>query len=266
MEEKILEKVLQSVGNNTPVALVTLTAVGGSTPRDSGSIMAVFDDGSSFGSIGGGKIEFTVIGEAVEALKQGKDREFSHELTPSGDLQMECGGKAKGFIKIFGIKNRLIIAGGGHVGEKVLELGKFLGFHCVVVDDRDEYESKEQLKNADEIIIADYDGAVEKLVIDANTYIVVATKSHIGDIDFAKTVLKSNCKYLGVIGSTTKHKSIRKTLVNDGFTDEQISKIYGPIGLNISSQLPEEIAMSIMSEILLVKNGGTLEHKKIKTL
>ncbi len=262
MEEQILQKILQNVKNNTPVALVTLTKVGGSTPRDPGSIMAVFNDGSTFGSIGGGKIELEVTKEALEALKNGRDRSFSHELTPQGDLKMECGGSAKGYIKIFGIKNRLIIAGGGHVGEKVLELGKFLGFHCVVVDDRDEYKNKEQLKNADEIIISNYQEAIKKLTIDANTYIVVATKSHLDDIAFAKTVLNSNSKYLGVIGSSRKHKTIKKTLTDGGFTSEQIEKIYGPIGLNISNQLPEEIAFSIMSEILLVKNGGTPEHMK----
>lgn len=263
MEEQIVAKVLESVQNNTPIALVTLTAVGGSTPRDSGSIMAVFQDGTSIGSIGGGKIEYTVIGEAVEALKLGKDAHFSHELTPNGDLKMQCGGFAKGYIKIFGAKNRLIIVGGGHVGEKVLELGKFLGFYCIVVDDRDEYKGKEGLKCADEIVITQYNSAVKELYIDANTYIVVATKSHISDIDFARTVLKSKCKYLGVIGSLTKHKSIKQTLLSDGFTKEEIGKIYGPIGLNISNQLPEEIAVSIISEILLVKNSGTLEHKSI---
>ncbi len=262
MEEQILQEVLQSVSKNIPVALVTLTGVGGSTPRDAGSIMAVFNDGKTLGSIGGGKIEFEVTKEALEALKEGKDRNFSHSLTPSGDLQMECGGSAQGYIKIFGVKNKLIIAGGGHVGEQVLELGKFLGFHCIVVDDRNSYADRQSLKNADELIISSYEQAIKKLTIDANTYIVVATKSHLDDIAFAKTVLNSNCKYLGVIGSSRKHKSIRKTLLEDGFTKEEIQKIYGPIGLNISNQLPQEIALSIMAEILLVKNGGKLAHMK----
>ncbi len=262
MEEEILQKVIENINANIPVALVTLTAVGGSTPRDPGSIMAVFKDGSSIGSIGGGKIEYTVIAEALEALQKGENRSFSHELTPSGDLKMECGGSAKGYIKVFGIKNKLIIAGGGHVGEKVLELGKFLGFHCIVVDDRKEFEEKQSLKSADELIISDFSKATQKINIDSNTYIVVATKSHIDDIAFAKTVLNSNCKYLGVIGSSRKHKSIKKSLLEDGFSQESISKMYGPIGLNISSQLPEEIALSIMSEILLVKNGGSGEHRK----
>ncbi len=262
MEEQVLQKVLQSVNENRPVALVTLTEVNGSTPRDSGSIMAVFKDGSSIGSIGGGKVEFTVTNEAIEALAEGKDRTFSHSLTPSGDLKMECGGNAKGYIKIFGIKNRLIIAGGGHVGQKVLELGKFLGFYCVVVDDRSDYKDKESLKIADEVIIDSYEKAIEKLQVDANTYIVVATKSHLDDVMFAKTVMRSSCKYLGVIGSLRKHKSIKKTLISDGFSENDISKIYGPIGLNISNQLPEEIAVSILSEILLIKNDGKLQHMK----
>ncbi len=262
MEEQILQKVLECVKANEPVALVTLTQVNGSTPRDSGSIMAVFNDGNSIGSIGGGKIEFAVVHEALQALKSGQDRKFSHELTPNGDLKMECGGSAKGYIKIFGIKNRLIIAGGGHVGQKVLELGKFLGFYCIVVDDRAEYSNKEELKIADELIIDSYSEVTKNIQIDEHTYIVVATKSHLDDIDFTKTILNSPCKYLGVIGSARKHKSIKKTLISDGFSEEQISKMYGPIGLNISNQLPEEIAFSILSEILLVKNSGKLEHMK----
>lgn len=261
MEEEILKKIIGKVENNIPVALVTLTEVGGSTPRDAGSMMVVFADGNSFGSIGGGRIELVVIQEAVEALKNQKDVVFSHELTPAGDLHMECGGKVKGYIKILGAKRQLIIAGGGHVGKKVLSLGKFLGFHCVVIDNRSEY--REKLKEADKVIIADYDKATAELIIDKNTYIVVATSGHLGDIEFVKTVLKSDCRYLGVVGSLKKHKSINRTLLNAGFSDEEIGKIYGPIGLDISNQLPEEIAMSIMSEILLIKNRGNLRHKKI---
>ncbi len=262
MEEEILQKILEYAKQNIPVALVTLTDVGGSTPRDPGSIMAVFEDGSSIGSIGGGKIEHTVVQEAVEAIKNGVSRSFSHKLTPTGDLKMECGGSAEGFIKVFALKNKLIIAGGGHVGEKVLELGKFLGFSCTMIDDREEFAGKESLKKADKLIISNYDEAIKDLRIDANTYIVVATKSHLDDVAFAKTVLRENYKYLGVIGSARKHKSIRKMLLDGGFSEAELAKMYGPIGLNISNQLPEEIALSIMAEILLVKNGKTLKHMK----
>ena len=101
MEELILKKILQNLEDHKKVALVTLTDVGGSTPRDTGSLMLVWENGETYGSIGGGKVEYFVTGEAVEALKQNTDRNFEHSLMPDGDLEMQCGGTVKGFIKIF---------------------------------------------------------------------------------------------------------------------------------------------------------------------
>ncbi len=262
MDGKILKELLEIVENNGKAALVTLTEIKGSTPRDEGSLMLVKENGSISGSIGGGKIEYTVIQEAVEAIKENRSRVFEHSLTPEGDLHMQCGGEAKGFIKVFSPEKKLIIAGGGHVGEKVLELAIFLGFRCEVVDDREEYRYKESLQKADRIVIAPYEKAIEELNINEETYIVIATKGHSGDLEFVKAALRTEAKYIGLIGSKVKHAFIKKSLEDAGFTNEQRDKIYGPIGLDISNQHPEEIAVSIMSEILLLKNGGTLNHRK----
>lgn len=263
MEELILRRILKSLENSQKTALVTVTEVGGSTPRDAGSLMLVWENGETFGSIGGGKIEYYVIDEAVEALKIGTEKMFEHSLTPKGDLEMQCGGTAKGFIKIFKPKNKIIIAGGGHVGEKVLELANFLGFRCEVVDDREEYADKESLKLADELVIKSFDKALDEMNVDENTYIVITTKSHVTDIVFVKKAIKTKAKYIGLIGSRTKQIFVRETLAKDGFTDEEIKKIYGPMGIDIANQMPEEIAMSILSEILLVKNNASLEHRKL---
>lgn len=262
MDELILKKILETLDRNEKVALVTLTNIKGSTPRDEGSLMLVWEDGKILGSIGGGKIEYTVIQESIQAIKEGKSREFDHSLTPNGDLQMQCGGEARGFIRVFNPEKNLIIVGGGHVGEKVLELATFLGFKCTVVDDREEYKNKESLQKAHEIIIAPYENAIDQVKITDETYIVIATKGHMGDFEFVKSALQTNAKYVGLIGSKVKHVFIKKSLKEEGFSDEQISKIYGPIGLDISNQLPEEIAVSIMSEILLIKNKGSLNHRK----
>ena len=153
MEELILKKILESIENHKKVALVTLTDVGGSTPRDTGSLMLVWEDRETYGSIGGGKVEYFVTDEAAEALKQNEDRNFEHSLTPDGDLEMQCGGTVKGFIKIFRPNEKIVIAGGGHVGEKVLELAKFLGFNCEVIDDREDYIDKPSLQKADKIMV-----------------------------------------------------------------------------------------------------------------
>ena len=262
MDEIILKKILDSLDKNEKVALVTLTEIRGSTPRDEGSLMLVWKDGKSFGSIGGGKIEYTVIKEAIEALNAEKSRSFEHSLTPEGDLEMQCGGEAKGFIRVFIPEKRLIIAGGGHVGEKVLELANFLGFKCTIIDDREEYKTKESLQKAYKIIISPYKDALNQLTITKDTYIVIATRGHAGDLDFVKDALKTDAKYIGLIGSRVKHVFIRNSLREEGFSDEEIDKIYGPVGLDIANQLPEEIAVSIMSEILLIKNNGSLEHRK----
>ncbi len=263
MEELILKRILKSLENGQKTALVTVTEVGGSTPRDAGSLMLVWENGETFGSIGGGKIEYYVIDEALEALKTETEKMFEHSLTPKGDLEMQCGGMAKGFIKIFKPKNKIIIAGGGHVGEKVLELANFLGFRCEVVDDREEYADKESLKLADELVIKSFDKALDEMNVDENTYIVITTKSHVTDIVFVKKAIKTKAKYIGLIGSRTKQIFVRETLAKDGFTDEEIKKIYGPMGIDIANQMPEEIAVSILSEILLVKNNASLEHRKL---
>ncbi len=262
MEERILKEIITILEREERVALVTLTEIKGSTPRDEGSLMLVREDGSISGSIGGGKIEYTVIQEAIESIKKNKSRAFEHSLTPEGDLKMQCGGEAKGFIKVFSPEKKLIIAGGGHVGEKVLELATFLGFKCEIVDDREGYENKESLKKASKIIISPYENAIEKLKITSETYIVIATKGHAGDLEFVKAALKTDAKYIGLIGSKVKHVFIKGSLKEAGYSKEEISKIYGPVGLDISNQLPEEIAVSIMSEILLIKNNGSLNHRK----
>lgn len=264
MEEKILKAVYEALGKNESLALVTLTEVKGSTPRDAGSIMAVYSDGSILGSIGGGPMEYEVIKEALDAINKGESKEFNHALTPQGEFKAQCGGYAKGYIKVFKAKNKLIIAGGGHIGRKLLELGKFLGFYCILVDDRENYKSEKSLQIADEIVICNYSNINDFVKIDENSYIVVITQNCYCDFDCVKNILDKNFKYLGIIGSKSKQKFIKDNLKDNGFNDVLIDKIYGPIGLDISNQLPEEIAFSILSEILLIKNNGNLKHKKTK--
>lgn len=107
MDELILKKVFDTLKEDKKVALVTLTEIAGSTPRDEGSLMVVWENGEIFGSIGGGKIEYTVIQESIEAIKENKSRTFSHSLTPNGDLKMQCGGGSKGIYKNFCTRKKI---------------------------------------------------------------------------------------------------------------------------------------------------------------
>ena len=250
MENKIIEKVLESISNNTKVALVTLTDVSGSTPTDDGNIMAVWETGKTFGTIGGGKLEYQVIKDTIEALQKGKNKKFSYSLMSDGDLKMKCGGNAEGFIKVFIPKNNILMIGGGHIGESIVHLSKFLNFQVTVVDDREDYANKTSLQEADKIIISDYSNFIDKVKIDSNTFVVIATKDHAGDQDALEQTIKTEAKYIGVIGSNNK----------TAFLKEDFKRVYAPVGLNISNQDPKEIALSIMSEILLIKNSKELKH------
>lgn len=263
MENKIIEKLLDSISNNERVALVTLTDVNGSTPTDEGSIMLVWESGKTFGTIGGGKLEYQVIKDSIEALKNGKNQKFSYSLMPEGNLKMRCGGMADGFIKVFVPKNKILMIGGGHIGENIVHLSKFLNFYITIVDDREDYVNKPSLQEAGKIIISDYSNFIEKVDIDSNTFVVIATKDHAGDQIALEQTIKTEAKYIGVIGSNNKTNFLKGELLKKGYNENEFEKVYAPVGINISNQEPKEIAFSIISEILLIKNSKKLKHMDI---
>lgn len=261
MEEKILLKIYESLDRGERVAMAVLTQDTGSTPRKSGSIMAVWKDGRIFGSVGGGKVEYAIIQKAVECIESMEDSSFELKLNEQG-LGMQCGGEVKGYIKVFYPRTKLIIAGGGHIGEKLYEIAKVLGFYIVIMDDREEFANSERFKNADEIIVGDIGENLKKYEIRNQDYVVIVTRGHMQDKDALKAVAGRGAAYVGVIGSTRKLRFIMKELIEEGISKEELQKAYAPLGLNIATRLPEEIALGILSEILLIKNGGTLNHMR----
>jgi xanthine dehydrogenase accessory factor len=262
MDEKILKQVYESVEKGENVALVTIIEAFGSAPRKSGSMMAVWQDGRIEGSVGGGKIEHEVINEAIQCIKRLKDSQFQHTLNEKGDLGMQCGGTVKGFIKVFTSSPKLLIVGGGHIGENLYKLGKILGFYTVIIDDREEFANENRFQEADEIFQGDIGDILSKYNIDDNTYIVIVTKGHKQDLNALRSSILRNAAYVGMIGSKNKNIHIMKSLLEEGVAKEELQKVFAPIGLNISSGTPEEIAFGILSEILLIKNKGSLNHMK----
>ncbi|GAA0182447.1 XdhC/CoxI family protein [Clostridium sediminicola] len=262
MDEKILKQIYESVKNGQRVAMVTVTEAFGSAPRKSGSMMAVWQDGRILGSVGGGKVEYEVINEAKECIKRGKDSQFEHVLNEKGELGMQCGGSVKGFIKIFSAKPKLLIVGGGHIGENLYKLGKILGFNTVVIDDREEFANEIKFKEADEVLQGNIGEILLNYEIDNNTYIVIVTKGHKQDKNALKAVVSRRAAYIGMIGSRNKNTHVMNKLLEEGVSKDDLKKVYAPIGLNITSGTPEEIAFGILSEILLIKNNGSLNHMR----
>ncbi|MDO4340133.1 MAG: XdhC family protein [Eubacteriales bacterium] len=158
-------------------------------------------------------------------------------------------------VEIFRKNPRLIILGGGHVSCPVAKIGKMLGFCVTVMDDRRDFLTEERFPDADERILGSFEELSEKIPPYENAYYVVVTRGHQGDSLCARQILRRPYVYFGMIGSKTKVRLTREKLLNEGFTPAQLDSIHAPIGLPIGGQLPEEIAVSIMAEIVQTKNA-----------
>jgi len=254
----IYDQIKQLRDNNVPAALVTIIATKGSTPRDTGTKMIVCGDGKVYGTVGGSAVEMMVIEEARECLKKNLTKKVWHDLDDQkqADTGMICGGKMEFFIEPIMIPPHLYIFGGGHVALPLARFASMVGFNYTVVEDRQEYASSERFPNAKEIILATSDDIDQKIKISATDYIAIVTRSHALDYLALKRILKHEFKYLGLIASKVKKKQVFEQLKKEGFKDSKINQIHSPIGLDIAAQTPEEIAVSIVSELIQVKNNS----------
>lgn len=264
MEGKILKAVSSAVEKGIETAVVTVLEVKGSSPGKEGAMMAVFSDGSILGTVGGGALEYEFIQEALKAIKENKSCEKSFELTEKGSLHMKCGGFVRAYIKVFAKREKFLIMGGGHLGAELYTLGKFLNKYVVVFDDREEFANRERFPEADEIIFGKMEETIKNYSVDENSYIIIVTRGHENDKECLKAILdkKVSPKYIGMVGSRGKVLSTYKELLDEGYSKEELKKIYSPIGLDISSSEPKEIALGIMAEITAVKNQKTGEHMR----
>lgn len=242
---------------NKRFAWTVLVKAKGSTPRNQAH-MIVLEDGSIIGTIGGGIAERRVIEESVEAIREGKSRTLQLTLNSDakGGLPMHCGGDMTVFIDVSAGRPKLLLIGGGHVNLALYQLGIFLGYECHIVDERPEFASAERYPLAagryTDPSLAD---AVAQAPIDGETAVVIATKD--GDEIALRKVIDREAAYIGMIGSRRKVTIVRNHLLADGFPRDRVDRVYAPVGLDIGSETPEEIAVSIMAEIMMVRSGKT---------
>ena len=244
-------------------ALCTIIQSSGSTPRHTGSKMIVFPDGRISGSVGGGQIENQVIQDALAAIKDGKSRRQSYDLVdPSkGDVGI-CGGHVEVYIEPIMTKPLLVVIGGGHVGKAVLYLAKWLGFRTAVSDDRVEFCTPDANPDSDLFFPVPLEKLVDHLEIDQNTFLVLTTRGYDVDINGIPSLLEKKPAYIGVIGSKRRWIVTRKALLSKGIPEEVVGSIHSPLGLELHAETPEEIAVSIMAEVIMVRNEGTGKSMK----
>jgi xanthine dehydrogenase accessory factor len=239
-------------------ALCTIIQSRGSTPRHEGSKMLVFSDGRFMGTVGGGEVENRVRQEALNALLDGKRRLLKYEMVDpkQGDPGV-CGGTVEVFVEPFLPPPTLVIIGGGHVGKAVAHLAHWLGFRVVVSDDRPEYCTKEANPDADFFVEGPMAELPAQLKITPQTYIVLTTRGVNVDVPGLPPLLDTPAAYIGIIGSKRRWMTTRNSLIETGVPEEKVKQVISPIGLELNAETPEEIAVSIMAEIIMLRNGGS---------
>ncbi|MBC2397072.1 XdhC family protein [Clostridium tetanomorphum] len=263
MEIKIMERITKELEMNKKVALAVITEVKGASPGKIGTMMAVFENGETLGTVGGGNLEHVVINESLKCLNEGLSKEYEYRLeNDEGSLHMECGGSVKVFIKSFVPKDKLLIVGAGHVGQSIYKFSELLGFNIIVFDDREEFANKENFPKADGIILGDIKESLLKYPVDENTYVIIVTRGHNFDEEALESVIYSKAKYIGMIGSKNKVKTIINNLKNKGIEEKALKKVYAPVGIKLGGSTPIEVALSIISEMMLIKNNGKLIHMR----
>lgn len=187
-------------------------------------------------------------------------KEYEEQLVSCQDTKVIRIDETDFFVEIYVKNPQLIILGGGHVSQPVAKIGKMLGFHVTVMDDREEFVTKERFPDADRLIQGTYEEIPEKIPVYENAYYVIVTKGHLGDSASARQILKRPYVYLGMIGSRNKVKLTREKLLREGFTEDQLNTIHAPIGLPIGGHMPAEIAVSITAEIVQEKNKYNVSY------
>lgn len=243
------------------MVLATVVKARGSVPRHAGSKMLIYEDGRISGTVGGGEMEARVVEAAPAVLGQGKPRVLAYSLVdPKRGDPGVCGGDMEVYLEPYLPPATIFIIGAGHVGQAVAELAHWLGYQVVVNDDREELVSPELLPDADRLLAGSIEDALAQHQITRNTFILLLTRNVMIDRQILPSLLHAPAPYIGIIGSRRRWEHTKTLLKEDGIADEALERFHSPIGLELNAETPAEIAVSIMAEIIMLRNGGTGER------
>ena len=261
MHEDVLVAVARAIDRGEEAALVTIVAAHGSTPQRVGAKMLVFSDGRTTGTIGGGCYENDAVGKARQAIGSRKPQLVHYDLADSfaEETGLICGGQMDVYIDPIEPAPRLYLIGAGHVALHLARVAHEAGFRIHVVDDREKFANRERFPDADELIVDDIPGWLQRAELAPTTYVVVLTRGHRHDLGALRALAPRALRYVGLIGSRAKIARLYEALQAEGTPAESLSRIYAPIGLDIGAVTPQEIAISIAAELIAVRYGKILE-------
>ena len=257
MNEEVFQAVGEALQRGESAALVTIIRTQGSTPQRVGAKMLVFEDGRSVGTIGGGCYEHDAFWKARKSLETKKPVVARYEL--ADDIAEEsgliCGGQMEVYIEPLEAAPHLYLVGGGHVAYYLSKLAATVGFHIHILDDREKFANAERFPDATEVSVDSIPEWLERVTLSPNAYVVILTRGHRYDLDALRALAPRNLQYLGLIGSRAKVSRLYEALRKESVPPDRLTRIHAPVGLNIGAVTPQEIAVSILAELIAVKYG-----------
>ena len=257
MNQEVFAAVADALERGESAALVTIVSTTGSTPQRVGAKMLVFADGRIVGTIGGGCYENDAFWKARDAIAQRKPLLLHYEL--SDDFAQEtgliCGGQMDVYIEPIEPSPALYIIGAGHVGFHLARIAHEVGFRVHVADDREKFANAERFPHAAEIVVDDIPSWIARVNLPPQSYVVIVTRGHTNDLEALRALAPRELRYLGLIGSRAKVARIYDALTADRMPAELLERVHAPIGLDIGAVTPQEIAVSILAELIAVKHG-----------
>jgi xanthine dehydrogenase accessory factor len=257
MNREVFAAVADALDRGEPAALVTIVSTTGSTPQRVGAKMLVFADGRTVGTIGGGCYENDAFGKARHAITTRTPQLVHYEL--SDDFAQEtgliCGGQMDVYIEPIEPSPELYVIGAGHVGFHLARVAHEVGFRVHVVDDREKFANAERFPTATEILVEDIPAWIARTNLPPYAYAVIVTRGHTNDLEALRALAPRELRYLGLIGSRAKVARIYAELEADHLPADVLRRVHAPIGLDIGAVTPQEIAVSIVAELIAVKHG-----------
>lgn len=228
-----------------------------------GAKLLVRRDGSTLGSYGGASFEATVVADClkamnefprrpVQALYYASDGPRVHRIEAKGGA-----GAYEVMIEIVEAPVTLLICGGGHIGLSLATIGEHTGFSVAVMDDREMFANPERFPMADRVMAGDFAEMLADFPIGPNTYVVMVSRGHKQDETALRGVVNRGAAYVGMIGSKRRVSTVLRHLAEEGIDIEDLERVYTPIGFDLGAETPEEIAVSIIAELIAVRRGGS---------
>jgi xanthine dehydrogenase accessory factor len=261
----IYEEVVRLRRLGQKCALATIVQVNGSIPSYESAKLMVREDGSMLGTIGGGCVEAEVWNAARDVMQTERPRQMNFSLGQDAayDNGLICGGQLSVFIEPVVPQPRVYIFGAGHISKSLSKVANLAGFSTVVIDNREAFANRERFPEADEIFAEEYEEVFPKLTIRDTSYLIIVTRGHRDDMRVMRWAVGTNAKYISMIGSKRKVIGVVKELEKEGIPRSAFERTFAPMGLEIGAITPEEIAVSVVAEMIAVRRAPESDFRTL---